>query len=244
MNKGVVVDVANIDVTYNKTRILSNVDIKIKEGEIIGLLGPSGAGKTTLVKVIIGMKEVDKGEVKVFDNKMPTLDVSKDIGYMAQSDALYDDISALDNVLFFGELYGIKGKAAKERAMEVLRLVNLDKDFNKAVKNYSGGMKRRLSLAIALLHNPKLLILDEPTVGIDPILRKKFWDEFERIKNAGRTIIVTTHVMDEAYKCDKLALIRDGEIISEGTPKEIIESSGGKTIEDAFLFYSREKGDE
>lgn len=244
MNKGVVVDVANIDVTYNKKRILSNVDIKIKEGEIIGLLGPSGAGKTTLVKVIIGMKEVDKGEVKVFDNKMPTLDVSKDIGYMAQSDALYDDISALDNVLFFGELYGIKGKAAKERAMEVLRLVNLDKDFNKAVKNYSGGMKRRLSLAIALLHNPKLLILDEPTVGIDPILRKKFWDEFERIKNAGRTIIVTTHVMDEAYKCDKLALIRDGEIISEGTPKEIIESSGGKTIEDAFLFYSREKGDE
>ncbi|MBS5938172.1 ABC transporter ATP-binding protein [Clostridium sartagoforme] len=244
MNKGVVVDVANIDVTYNKTRILSNVDIKIKEGEIIGLLGPSGAGKTTLVKVIIGMKEVDKGEVKVFDNKMPTLDVSKDIGYMAQSDALYDDISALDNVLFFGELYGIKGEAAKERAMEVLRLVNLDKDFNKAVKNYSGGMKRRLSLAIALLHNPKLLILDEPTVGIDPILRKKFWDEFERIKNAGRTIIVTTHVMDEAYKCDKLALIRDGEIISEGTPKEIIESSGGKTIEDAFLFYSREKGDE
>ena len=128
--------------------------------------------------------------------------------------------------------------------MEVLRLVNLDKDFNKAVKNYSGGMKRRLSLAIALLHDPKLLILDEPTVGIDPILRKKFWDEFERIKNAGRTIIVTTHVMDEAYKCDKLALIRDGEIISEGTPKEIIESSGGKTIEDAFLFYSREKGDE
>lgn len=244
MNKGVVVDVANIDVTYNKTRILSNVDIKIKEGEIIGLLGPSGAGKTTLVKVIIGMKEVDKGKVKVFDNKMPTLDVSKDIGYMAQSDALYDDISALDNVLFFGELYGIKGEVAKERAMEVLRLVNLDKDFNKAVKNYSGGMKRRLSLAIALLHNPKLLILDEPTVGIDPILRKKFWDEFERIKNAGRTIIVTTHVMDEAYKCDKLALIRDGEIISEGTPKEIIESSGGKTIEDAFLFYSREKGDE
>lgn len=244
MNKGVVVDAANIDVTYNKTRILSNVDIKIKEGEIIGLLGPSGAGKTTLVKVIIGMKEVDKGEIKVFGNKMPTLGVSKDIGYMAQSDALYDDLSALDNVLFFGELYGIKGKAAKERAIEVLKLVNLDKDFNKLVKNYSGGMKRRLSLAIALLHNPKLLILDEPTVGIDPILRKKFWDEFDRIKNSGRTIIVTTHVMDEAYKCDKLALIRNGEIISEGTPEEIIESSGGKTIEDAFLLYSREKGDE
>jgi len=244
MNKGVVVDVANIDVTYNKAKILSNVDIKIKEGEIIGLLGPSGAGKTTLVKAIIGMKEVDKGEIKVFDNKMPTLDVSKDIGYMAQSDALYDDLSGLDNVLFFGELYGFKGKAAKERAIEVLKLVNLDKDFNKAVKNYSGGMKRRLSLAIALLHNPKLLILDEPTVGIDPILRKKFWDEFERIKNAGRTIIVTTHVMDEAYKCDKLALIRGGEIISEGTPEEIIDSSGGETIEDAFLFYSREKGDE
>ncbi len=238
MSNNVVVNVSDVDVKYGKTAILSNVSLSIKEGEIIGLLGPSGSGKTTLVKAMIGMKEIVKGEIKVFNEKIPTLKVVNHIGYMAQSDALYDDLSGLDNLLFFGKLYGMKGKDARKRALELLDLVNLEKDYNKAVKNYSGGMKRRLSLAIALVHSPKLLILDEPTVGIDPVLRKKFWDEFTRIKGDGGAIIGTTHVMDEAYKCDKLALIRNGEIIAEGTPDEIIKASDGKTMEDAFLFYS------
>lgn len=238
MSNNIVVNVSDVDVKYEKTAILSNVSLSIKEGEIIGLLGPSGSGKTTLVKAMIGMKEIVKGEIRVFDEKIPTLKGVNHIGYMAQSDALYDDLSGLDNILFFGKLYGMKGKAARKRSLELLTLVNLDKDYNKAVKHYSGGMKRRLSLAIALVHNPKLLILDEPTVGIDPVLRKKFWDEFTRIKGSGGTIIVTTHVMDEAYKCDKLALIRNGEIIAKGTPDEMIKASDGKTMEDAFLFYS------
>ncbi|MGL4732056.1 MAG: ABC transporter ATP-binding protein, partial [Clostridium sp.] len=199
MGNNVAVEVCNLDVEYDKVKILNNINLNIKEGEIIGLLGPSGSGKTTLVKTIIGMKGFVKGKVVVLDEKMPTLKVVNDIGYMAQSDALYDDLTGIDNVLFFAELYGIKGKIAKQRAMEVLELVDLQKHAKRPVKNYSGGMKRRLSLAIALVHSPKLLILDEPTVGIDPILRKKFWDEFNRIKNSGGTIIVTTHVMDEAY---------------------------------------------
>lgn len=244
MSNNVAVKVCNLDVEYDKVKILNNINLNIKEGEIIGLLGPSGSGKTTLVKTIIGMKGFVKGEVIVLDEKMPTLKVVNDIGYMAQSDALYDDLTGLDNVLFFAELYGIKGKIAKQRAMEVLELVDLQKHAKIPVKNYSGGMKRRLSLAIALVHSPKLLILDEPTVGIDPILRKKFWDEFNRIKNSGGTIIVTTHVMDEAYKCNKLALIRNGKIIAEGSPNEIITASGGQTIEDAFLFYSTDEGEE
>lgn len=243
MSNNVAVKVCNLDVEYDKVKILNNINLNIKEGEIIGLLGPSGSGKTTLVKTIIGMKGFVKGEVLVLDEKMPTLKVVNDIGYMAQSDALYDDLTGIDNVLFFAELYGIKGKIAKQRAMEVLELVDLQKHAKRPVKNYSGGMKRRLSLAIALVHSPKLLILDEPTVGIDPILRKKFWDEFNRIKDSGGTIIVTTHVMDEAYKCNKLALIRNGKIIAEGSPNEIIAASGGQTIEDAFLFYSTEKGE-
>lgn len=243
MGNKIVVDVLDVSVKYDKSIILKNINMGITEGEIIGLLGPSGAGKTTLVKAIIGMKSVSKGEIKVFGETMPTLKIVRDFGYMAQSDALYDDLSGIDNVLFFGELYGIKGKVAKQRAMEVLGLVNLGADANKLVKNYSGGMKRRLSLAIALVHSPKLLILDEPTVGIDPVLRKKFWDEFYRIKDAGGTIIITTHVMDEAYKCDKLALIRNGEIIAEGSPDEIITASGTKEIEGAFLYYSNEEGD-
>ncbi|CEH34305.1 ABC transporter ATP-binding protein [Romboutsia lituseburensis] len=244
MSNNVAVKVCNLDVEYDKVKILNNINLNIKEGEIIGLLGPSGSGKTTLVKTIIGMKGFVKGKVVVLDEKMPTLKVVNDIGYMAQSDALYDDLTGIDNVLFFAELYGIKGKIAKQRAMEVLELVDLQKHAKRPVKNYSGGMKRRLSLAIALVHSPKLLILDEPTVGIDPILRKKFWDEFNRIKNSGGTIIVTTHVMDEAYKCNKLALIRNGKIIAEGSPNEIITASGGQTIEDAFLFYSTDEGEE
>lgn len=243
MSNNVAVKVCNLDVEYDKVKILNNINLNIKEGEIIGLLGPSGSGKTTLVKTIIGMKGFVKGEVIVLDEKMPTLKVVNDIGYMAQSDALYDDLTGIDNVLFFAELYGIKGKIAKQRAMEVLELVDLQKHAKRPVKNYSGGMKRRLSLAIALVHSPKLLILDEPTVGIDPIRRKKFWDEFNRIKDSGGTIIVTTHVMDEAYKCNKLALIRNGKIIAEGSPNEIINASGGQTIEDAFLFYSTEEGE-
>lgn len=243
MSNNVAVKVCNLDVEYDKVKILNNINLNIKEGEIIGLLGPSGSGKTTLVKTIIGMKGFVKGEVIVLDEKMPTLKVVNDIGYMAQSDALYDDLTGIDNVLFFAELYGIKGKIAKQRAMEVLELVDLQKHAKRPVKNYSGGMKRRLSLAIALVHSPKLLILDEPTVGIDPILRKKFWDEFNRIKDSGGTIIVTTHVMDEAYKSNKLALIRNGKIIAEGSPNEIINASGGQTIEDAFLFYSTEEGE-
>lgn len=244
MGNNVAVEVCNLDVEYDKVKILNNINLNIKEGEIIGLLGPSGSGKTTLVKTIIGMKGFVKGKVVVLDENMPTLKIVNDIGYMAQSDALYDDLTGLDNVLFFAELYGIKGKIAKQRAMEVLELVDLQKHAKIPVKNYSGGMKRRLSLAIALVHSPKLLILDEPTVGIDPILRKKFWDEFNRIKNSGGTIIVTTHVMDEAYKCNKLALIRNGKIIAEGSPNEIITASGGQTIEDAFLFYSTDEGEE
>lgn len=242
MDNKTVVEVLNVSVKYDKHIILKNINMSINEGEIIGLLGPSGAGKTTLVKAIIGMKAVSMGEIMVLGETMPTLKIVSDLGYMAQSDALYDDLCGIDNVLFFGELYGIKGKVAKQRAMDVLTLVNLESDANKLVKNYSGGMKRRLSLAIALVHSPKLLILDEPTVGIDPVLRKKFWDEFHRIKEAGGTIIVTTHVMDEAYKCDKLALIRNGQIISEGSPDEIISASGTKTIEEAFLYYSNEEG--
>lgn len=236
-----VVQVSDLEVRYDKQIILKEINVDIHKGEIIGFLGPSGSGKTTLVKAIIGMKKPSKGEVILLNEKMPSLNAIKNVGYMAQSDALYEDLSALDNLLFFGELYGIRGSAAKEKAMELLKLVELEKHCKKAVKNFSGGMKRRLSLAIALIHSPELLILDEPTVGIDPILRKAFWDKFDKIKVDGGSIIVTTHVMDEAYRCDNLALIREGNIIAYGTPDELIAMAGAKNIEEAFLFFSSPK---
>ncbi len=233
-----VIKVKDAEIRYGKKIVLNNINMDIKTGEIVGLLGPSGSGKTTLVKSIIGMKELSKGFIEVFGEEMPSLSVTSKIGYMAQSDALYDDLSAIDNILFFAELYNIKKSIIRKRAKDVLKLVNLENQYKDAVKNFSGGMKRRLSLAIALVHRPKLLILDEPTVGIDPVLRKKFWDEFYKIKRDRGTIIITTHVMDEAYKCDRLFLIRDGIVIAEGNPDEIIKNSGGKTIEDAFLYFS------
>jgi ABC-2 type transport system ATP-binding protein len=154
---------------------------------------------------------------------------------MPQNDALYDDLSGYDNLMFFGGMYHMKGAELRSRTHEVLKLVELEADAKKNVVNYSGGMKKRLSLAVALLHNPQILILDEPTVGIDPILRKKIWDEFYKLKEQGKTIIVTTHVMDEAVKCDRLALIYNGDIIDCDTVGVLLGRTENNTIEELFL---------
>jgi len=241
MNSEAIVNVSGLKQQFGKLVVLDNIDIDVRKGEILGLLGPSGSGKTTLVKAIIGMLKPTSGKISVLGKEMPTLSIVDRIGYMAQSDALYDDLNAYANLYFFGELYGMKGSEAKKRAEEVLSLVMLSEHAKRPVRTFSGGMKRRLSLAIALFHNPELLILDEPTVGIDPVLRKQFWDEFKRLKAKGVTIIVTTHVMDEAEHCDRLALIRGGDIIALDTPDMLKKASGKDTIEGAFLYYGEER---
>lgn len=238
MNKEIVLNINQVKQQFGQLVALENISMTIQKGEIIGLLGPSGSGKTTLVKAMIGMFETTEGEITVLGTKVPSLAIVHRLGYMAQSDALYEDINAYDNLLFFGALYGLKGKAAKKRADEVLSLVQLKEHAKRPVRNFSGGMKRRLSLAIALLHQPEILILDEPTVGIDPVLRRQFWNEFKRLRELGTTLIITTHVMDEADHCDRLALIREGHLIALGTPDEIKLKSGEQTIEGAFLKYS------
>lgn len=237
MSNELVVQIKNLKQQFGNNVVLNDIDFDVMKGEIIGLLGPSGSGKTTLIKNIVGMNNPSQGEVVVLNVKIPSLNVVKRIGYMAQSDALYEDLSALDNLLFFASLYGMKSKEAKKRAYDILSLVHLENDVKKLVQHYSGGMKRRLSLAIALIHNPELLILDEPTIGVDPVLRKEFWNEFERLRGLGATIIITTHAMDEAEHCDRLALIRDGNIIATGTPGELKTASGQDTLEGAFLYY-------
>jgi len=241
MSNEIVIKIENYKQQFGRIIVLENINLEVRRGEIIGLLGPSGSGKTTLIKAIVGMSQPTEGSVSVLQTKMPSLSVVSRIGYMAQSDALYEDLNVYDNILFFASLYGMKGKEAKKRADEVLDLVLLKAEGKKLVKNFSGGMKRRLSLAIALVHNPEILILDEPTVGIDPVLRVEFWKEFERIRKTGVTLIITTHVMDEAEHCDRLALIRSGGIIAIGTPKELKDKSGESTVEGAFLYYGREK---
>ncbi|WP_172196525.1 ABC transporter ATP-binding protein [Saccharibacillus qingshengii] len=228
---------AGISRSFGGRQVLQDIDLDIQKSEIFGLLGPSGAGKTTLVKLFAGIDEATTGSVDLLGTRLPKLSMLQRIGYMAQSDALYMELSARENLQFFGELMGLGGQALKRRMNHVVELVGLGEHLRKPVSSYSGGMKRRLSLAIALIHEPEVLILDEPTVGIDPVMRQSIWDELRQIRAAGATIIVTTHVMDEADKCDRLGMVRDGRLIAVGTPEGLKQDTGSHTIEEAFLYY-------
>jgi len=225
--------------SYGSRTIVRDVTLDVPQGHITGLLGPSGAGKTTVVKMIAGLETPTAGTVDVLGERMPKLSLQPRIGYMAQSDALYADLTAGENLDFFASLYGLRGARRKERVAASLELVGLASDRRKRVSQFSGGMKRRLSLAIALLHEPAVLILDEPTVGIDPVLRRDIWAELERIRATGTSILVTTHVMDEAEHCGTLALMREGALIATGSPAELKALTGSATIEEAFLAYGR-----
>lgn len=230
-------EVKHLNKSFDKKQILHDISLDVHKAKILGLLGPSGSGKTTLVKLMAGIDSPDSGEVLVLGEKVPNLKMLSKIGYMAQADALYGELTAEENLEFFAAMYGLGKAERKKRIEEVMKIVNLYDQLRIQVKKYSGGMKRRLSLAIALLHEPPILVLDEPTVGIDPVLRISIWEELYELCRNGTTIIVTTHVMDEAEKCHELGMLREGRLIALGTPEEILEASDSQTIEEAFLFY-------
>ncbi|PGE10339.1 ABC transporter ATP-binding protein [Bacillus toyonensis] len=225
----------NVSKSFGKKEVLHDLSLQIEKAEIFGLVGPSGSGKTALIKLIAGINQATKGNIFVYNINMPNLNEMKRIGYMAQADALYEELSAYENADFIATMYGLKGKHKKERIKEVFDLVQLSQHMKKQVQHFSGGMKKRLSLAIALLHEPEILILDEPTVGIDPLLRKTIWGKFYELKKKGTTIIVTTHIMDEAEFCERLGLIREGNLVAVGTPEELKKRVSSRRIEDVFL---------
>ncbi|MFD2681660.1 ABC transporter ATP-binding protein [Bacillus seohaeanensis] len=232
--------IEQISKSFGKKTVLNEIDLTIEGGQIYGFIGPSGAGKTTLVKMIVGMDKPDTGTIHVLNKKVPNLKLLQEIGYMAQSDALYTELTGRENLTFFASLYKLKKAEMMERITYAADLVNLTDELNKKVSAYSGGMKRRLSLAIALIQNPKILILDEPTVGIDPELRLIIWKELKRLKTEeGKTIIVTTHVMDEAERCDYIAMVRDGIILTNGTPKELKTYYEVNNFDEVFLKAGR-----
>lgn len=229
------IQIENVSKQYKKQQVLRNISCEIREGEIFGLLGPSGAGKTTLIRLIMGMEAPNEGNIYIRGNKVPDRKVIEKIGYTAQADALYTDLTAEENMKFYCELYKVPKKQWKERIYQSLEVVNLQDETKKIVSQYSGGMKRRLSLAISLIHHPEILVLDEPTVGMDPVLRKQIWEELQHLKQSGVTIIITTHVMDEAQHCDRLAMIRDGQCISVGEPADLIKEHECDSLEEVFL---------
>ncbi|MDR2771308.1 MAG: ABC transporter ATP-binding protein [Clostridiales Family XIII bacterium] len=228
----------DVDLFFGKKQILRGICLRVRPGEICGLLGPSGCGKTTLVRIAAGILRASRGRAVVLGESMPKLLAMARIGYMAQGDALYPALSAEENLQFFGSVYGLRGKALRARIAELAETVNLSEDMKKPVHLYSGGMKRRLSLIAALLHKPSVLILDEPTVGIDPLLRRGIWAHLRGVAQEGAVILVTTHVMDEAEQCNRIAMLRDGALLALGTRDEILSAAGAVGLEEAFVRFS------
>jgi ABC-2 type transport system ATP-binding protein len=233
MSEAFAVDVDNVVKSFGTMRALDGITLRVKPGEIYGLLGPNGSGKTTLIRAIVGLVAPDSGTVTVLGTRMPNLDILGSVGYMTQAAALYTDISVEENLRFFAAISG-----ADSNVDEVLKVVELEQRRNSVVATLSGGMRQRCSLACALVHRPRLLLLDEPTVGVDPQLRVQFWEHFRQMAAAGTTILVSSHVMDEAERCQRLGLIRFGKLLGEGTPNEVRAAAGTNNLEEAFLKLS------
>lgn len=230
-----VISLKNVEKRFKDQSVIKDISLQINQGEIFGLLGPSGSGKTTLIKMIVGIEKPSKGEIKVLDKKMPSFDILGKIGYMGQLDSLYEDLTGMENLKYFGRLNNIKRRDIEGRINPIIERLGLKEDIDKLVCKYSGGMKKRLSLASALIHNPLLLILDEPTVGIDPVLRKEIWNLFDDIKKMGTTLIITTHIMEEADRCERICLIREGEILSIGKTEDLKKEAKDGKLENLFF---------
>ena len=230
MSETFAVDADSVVKSFGTLKALNGVTLRVRPGEIYGLLGPNGAGKTTLIRMLVGLVAPDSGTVTVLGRRMPELDVLSHVGYMTQQAALYPDLSVEENVRFFAEITGTSGNVG-----EALKIVDLEKRRTSVVATLSGGMRQRCSLACALVHQPKLLLLDEPTVGVDPQLRVQFWEYFRQMAANGTTIVVSSHVMDEAERCQRLGLIQYGRMLAEGTPDEVRATAGTPNLEEAFL---------
>ena len=236
MSETYAVDIQDVSKSFGAYKALNGVTLRVRRGEIYGLLGPNGAGKTTLIRLICGLLEANAGTVTMLGQRMPNVAVLRQVGYMTQQAALYPGLSVEENVAFFAAING--ADAGIKAALELVQLYDRRKSV---VATLSGGMRQRCSLACALVHRPELLLLDEPTVGIDPQLRVQFWESFRRMAAGGTTIIVSSHVMDEADRCQRLGLIQYGRLLAEGTPAEIRSQGESQNLEEAFLALAGRK---
>lgn len=232
---GSAVTIEHLTVIRGKRTALNDVSVRIARGTITGLLGPSGCGKSTLMRAIVGTQIVTSGVVTVLGRPAGSADLRRRVGYVTQDPTIYDDLRVIDNVRYFASLYGSDPKAADE----AIATVGLTDHRTAMCGKLSGGQRTRVSLACALVSNPDLLVLDEPTVGLDPVLRVELWDQFHQLARRGTTLLVSSHVMDEADHCADLLLVREGRLLAHTTPSKLREDTGCTALEQAFLSIIR-----
>jgi ABC-2 type transport system ATP-binding protein len=226
-----VIAAKSLTVVRGKVRALDEVTCSVPAGMITGLIGPSGSGKTTLMRSIVGAQVITSGKLDVLGMPAGSKALRRQIGYVTQSPAVYSDLTARQNLLYFAAILGVD-KDAVDRA---LKIVDLQPQAGQLVGSMSGGQQARVSLAVALLDEPPLLVLDEPTVGLDPVLRKHLWSLFRELAKEGRSLLISSHVMDEAEQCAEILLLRDGKVLSHSTKAGLLERTRTKSVHDAFL---------
>ena len=230
-----VISTERLSKNFGDVRAVSDLNLSISEGEVYGLLGPNGCGKTTTIRILCGLLRPTAGKASVLGHDSNSRAYLNDIGYMPQETALFTELTVHDNLVIFGRIFGLSTEQINKNEQELLDFIDLHGKRNELISNLSGGMKHRVSLICSMIHKPRVLFLDEPTVGVDPELRVNFWDSFETLRKQGRTIIITPHYMDEAMHCSRIGLMREGGLIAEGEPGDIFKDTGTRSLEDAFL---------
>ena len=236
-----VIVVENLTKTFGDFTAVDAISFTVNKGEIFGFLGANGAGKTTAIKMLIGISRPTSGSAKVadFDVFKETEDIKRNIGYMSQKFALYDDLTVKENITFFGGIYGLSRDIIKQKTQELLKELDLETIANQLVGSLPLGWKQKISFSVALLHNPKIVFLDEPTGGVDPITRRQFWEMIYKAANQGTTIFVTTHYMDEAEYCDRVSIMVNGKIVALDTPKNLKQHFKSENMNEVFLKLAR-----
>jgi ABC-2 type transport system ATP-binding protein len=232
------IEVRDLRVVRGGRPVLPGISLTVAPGSVTGLLGPSGSGKTTLIRAIVGVQIVASGTVLVLGEPAGAARLRTRVGYVTQAPSVYSDLSVRENLRYFARILG----ASSERVEEVIRSVHLGEHADQTVGNLSGGQRSRVSVATALLGRPELLVLDEPTVGLDPVLRAELWETFGGLAAEGVTLLISSHVMDEAIHCDELLLLRDGHLLVSAAPSELLERTGSTDMEGAFLRLIEEEG--
>ena len=241
MNQEKIIQVQNLTKKFGNFTAVNSISFDVQKGEIFGFLGANGAGKTTAMKMLIGISKPTSGEAKVagFDVKIQSEMVKKSIGYMSQKFSMYDDLTIKENISFFGGIYGLSRSQIKEKTIELVRELGLEEVADKLVGALPLGWKQKLSFSVALLHGPKIVFLDEPTGGVDPITRRQFWEMIYTEAHKGTTIFVTTHYMDEAEYCDRVSIMVEGKIEALNSPKNLKKQFNVESMNEVFLKLAR-----